>query len=140
MSENTKKNGLTGSWYGNYYYSSGTVAYAFEAVLLENDGALTGNILDAMQLGEATVTGHFAQSKVEFTKVYYKGTHAPVQYEGTLSEDGKSLCGTWSIVPMSRGTWIAWRIDDEEGFESISDSESIVEEKERHKTLVMPSS
>ncbi len=130
--------GITGSWWGNYYYSSATKAYGFEAVFVDSNGALSGNILDMGTLGEATVTGTFSSPVVGFTKVYYKGGNAPVKYDGTMSSDGKSMTGTWQIPPTARGSWIAWRIDEEEGPEDLTLDESVDEEKEREKQPVRP--
>lgn len=132
--------GITGSWWGNYYYSSANKAYGFEAVFVENNGALSGNILDMGTLGEATVSGTFTCPAVGFTKVYYKGGNAPVTYVGTLASDGKSMSGTWQIPPTVRGNWIAWRIDEEEGPEDLTLEEATEEEKvlEREKVPIRP--
>lgn len=139
MTEN-KNFGLSGSWVGNYYYSSATTAYGFEAVFIEDNGKLTGNILDLNVHGEANVTGTFACPKIEFTKLYYKTNNLAINYEGVLSADGKSMAGTWQIPPMARGNWIAWRIEEEEGMDDVDMDVSLDEEKEREtqRPLVMP--
>lgn len=41
-----------------------------------------------------------------------KGTQ-PVRYIGTLSEDGKTLSGTWNIPGSCNGKWFATRYDDQ---------------------------
>lgn len=128
--------GISGSWWGNYYYSSATKAYGFEAVFVESNGALSGNILDMGTLGEATVSGTFSRPAVDFIKVYYKGGNAPVKYTGTLASDGKSMIGTWQIPPTARGNWIAWRIDEEQGPEAPSLEETVDEEREKERERV----
>lgn len=135
-----KNVGLSGSWFGNYYYSSATTAYGFEAVFIESNGAISGNILDMNTLGEANVVGTFACPQVGFTKIYYKSNHAPVKYDGTLSADGKTMTGTWQIPPMARGNWIAWRIEEKEDFDDVDMDQSLDEEKELEtvRPLVMP--
>src|SRR5271167_4205688 len=109
---NETKHLLSGCWYGNYYYASaGDKPYGFEAVFIENAGAVSGNILDLGVHGEAGVTGTFTYPEVHFSKVYYKGGRSSVVYEGTMSEDGKMLSGDWQIPPLARGSWMAWRVE-----------------------------
>lgn len=128
--------GISGTWYGNYYYSSATTAYGFEGVFIETKGAITGNILDLSIFGEANVTGTFAAPNLQFTKVYYKGGRASVHYEGQISGDGKILTGKWEIPPLGRGTWIAWRVEEEGGYDKNSLDEIIKREQEAEKPLV----
>src|SRR5689334_10024354 len=119
---------IAGGWLGTYYYR---VAHAwqppcrFEATLspLRSDGRFTGTILDDGPLGIADVTGTQTGRRVDFTKVYAGpggGARrlAPIDYEGTLSEDGRSVSGTWRIEapapgqsrrPEVHGTWEAHR-------------------------------
>ncbi len=127
---------LSGTWYGNYYYSSATTAYGFESVFIETKGAVVGNILDLSVFGEANISGTFTSPNLQFTKVYYKGGRASVYYEGKISGDGKILTGRWEIPPLGRGTWIAWRVEEEEASDKNSLDETIKQEQEAEKTLV----
>ncbi len=75
-------------------------------------GRFTGLVLDDGPLGEASTDGMQTGRQVAFTKVYVAQasslTH-PVAYEGTLSEDGTTITGTWRLSNIS-GTWDAHRI------------------------------
>src|ERR1700677_2074320 len=101
MAEDSKQS-VSGCWYGNYYYASaGDNPYAFEAVFIENQGSVSGNILDLGVHGEASVTGSFSAGKLAFTKVYYKTGGKSVQYEGTINDQGDMLSGQWQIPPLA---------------------------------------
>jgi hypothetical protein len=119
---------IAGGWLGTYYYG-GAQAWQppcrFEATFapLGSDGRFTGTILDDGPLGVANATGRQTGRNVDFTKVYVgpgggASGLAPIEYEGTLSEDGRSVSGTWRIVspgpgrgrrPQGHGTWEARR-------------------------------
>ena len=121
---------ISGSWFGNYYYASGSTPSGFEAVFVQSGSAISGNILDLARLGEATVTGTFLSQKLDFTKVYYKGGHSPVVYRGSMSSDGKTISGTWEIAPISRGSWIAWRVEEKEDLSELTTDGDVEAEKE----------
>jgi hypothetical protein len=133
------KNSVSGSWLGNYYYESTAQPFGFEAVFIEVNGNVEGSILDDGQLGEARVFGNFADPELTFTKKYNKPGHNPVVYQGTISDEGKKLSGTWRISNLSKGRWIAWRQEEEEipDLES-EDEEDYEREKEREKVMVLP--
>jgi hypothetical protein len=133
MAENAMPR-LSGSWYGNYYYASGKTAHGFEAIFSENNGAVAGNILDLGVGSEASVSGTFSYPLLQFRKTYYKTAKAPVDYEGTMSGDGKTLTGKWKIPPAAKGSWIAWRIEEKESVDEILTDEAM--DKEKEKTLV----
>lgn len=104
---------IQGNWQGRYFYKTRAEAFAFEAVFIEINGRVEGNILDAGRLGEAVVAGTFGYPSLEFTKRYYQETRGgPVRYRGTMSEDGKMLSGTWQLASGTAGTWLAVRTDD----------------------------
>lgn len=125
---------VSGSWLGNYYYASGgSQPHGFEAVFIEMEGAVEGSILDDGQLGEAKLFGSFTHPNLSFTKRYERAALSPVFYEGTLSDEGKKLQGTWHIDSSVKGYWYAWRQDNEdipsldtedELDESLEDAES----------------
>jgi hypothetical protein len=104
---------VTGTWLGNYYYSRTADAHGFEAVFVQSGTQIEGSILDDGQLGEAHVAGSFSGSQLQFCKIYNSKARNPVKYEGTLSEDGKSIVGHWKISGDCHGSWRAWRLDDE---------------------------
>jgi hypothetical protein len=119
---------ITGGWLGTYYYVGAHAwqpACRFEATFapLRSDGRFSGTILDDGPLGIANASGTQTGRHVGFTKVYVapgggaRGL-APIDYEGTLSEDGRSVSGTWRIEsapsgqsrrPEVHGTWEAHR-------------------------------
>ena len=109
---------IAGSWRGHYaYYNVPDQGSGFGVVFVEEGGGLIGQIRDDFWPGEALLTGSFSYPSVTFTKVYVLGGLAPIKYEGTMTGDGNTLNGTWSIVEASvsyRGSWTAYRTDDEE--------------------------
>jgi hypothetical protein len=108
---------ITGSWRGSYFNSKGESS-GFEAVFLENDGALQGNILDDGAAGEADVNGNFRYPIVTFIKRYRAAGHPPINYEGSMSADGNTISGTWKYKSprygFVDGTWIARRFQEGE--------------------------
>jgi hypothetical protein len=69
--------------------------------------------------------------KLEFKKVYYKGGHSAVLYQGTMGSDGKTISGSWEIAPVSRGTWIAWRVEEKEELDELDLDRGLEEEKQK---------
>jgi len=111
---------VQGSWRGRYFYPGSSEAQGFEAVFIDADGLLDGNILDDGMLGEADVTGKFLYPHIKFTKTYRTRSKHSVYYQGTMSEDGKTLMGRW-VLPGGghggsdyKGTWTAKRYEDGE--------------------------
>jgi hypothetical protein len=84
----------------------------------------------------SNVKGSFNFPHLQFDKVYYKGERAPVHYEGKMSSSGKSITGSWELPPLGRGTWIAWRVEEEEGCDRRSLYEKIKKEHEAERPLV----
>jgi hypothetical protein len=131
----SKKNNVSGSWLGNYYYESMAQPFGFEAVFVEMNGNVEGSILDDGKLGEARVTGTFADPQLKFTKRYGNSTLNPVEYQGLICDEGKKLAGSWQIGNAARGGWMAWRQEEEE----VPDLETEEEvEKVREKVMVRP--
>ncbi len=108
----TQDTSIAGGWLGTYEYR-GAQAWQppvrFEATftLRGSGGRFAGTILDDCPLGEAGVSGAQHGLFVRFTKVYLRpdpaGGTAPVEYEGTLSEDGRFLTGVWRLKIPHRG-------------------------------------
>lgn len=137
-----KKNSVSGSWLGNYYYESSSQPFGFEAVFMEMSGNVEGSILDDCNLGEARAIGSFADPHLKFTKKYGNSTLNIVNYEGTMSDDGKKLSGTWQIKvaafgQTAKGGWLAWRQEEEE-IPDLQAEEEIGKEFEREKVMVGP--
>lgn len=62
----------------------------------------------------------------------------PVEYKGTMSEDGKSLSGTWKIQDdknSTSGTWTANRLKEDDVEEEIKTNVGRVKEKEKPETV-----
>ncbi|HEY9788521.1 MAG TPA: hypothetical protein V6D17_24235 [Candidatus Obscuribacterales bacterium] len=130
---------VSGTWLGNYYYSNISQATGFEAVFVQSGAAVEGSILDDGALGEAHLTGSFGGGELTFCKIYNSKARDPVYYRGTLSEDGKSMWGTWRINKECHGMWKAWRLDDEELPEQLETDEEVKQEKELLAPLTSPS-
>ena len=117
---------IAGSWLGTYYYDwPGHDPCAFEAnfSLSGDEGAFGGRILDDGPLGESNIEGTQTDAAIQFVKVYIdppRDSHtSPIHCEGTLSEDGNQITGTWKIPPPPddprrdfalTGTWEARRL------------------------------
>jgi hypothetical protein len=132
----TSQNNVTGSWLGNYYYSSVSSATGFEAVFAQSGTAIEGSILDDGALGEAHLTGSCASGELTFCKIYNSKARDPVYYRGVLSEDGKSITGTWRINAQVNGAWKAWRQDDEQLPETMERDDEVEHETEKERELV----
>lgn len=122
---------IGGEWRGHYAYPGAPdQGSGFAAFFLEKSGRVDGSVIDDFWPGKATVSGSFTFPNLQFTKVYDKQLKAqssdkgvltpehflsPVLYEGTMTEDGKTLSGTWTIAGPDHvmGTWTAHRPEDE---------------------------
>lgn len=135
------KHNVNGSWLGNFYYSSIAQPFGFEAVFMEVNGSIEGSILDDGNLGEAFIFGTFSDPNLSFTKKYRNsGLHAVV-YEGSLSDEGKKLTGTWRIGSSANGSWVAWRQEEEEIPDldrETEDDNFFEEEMEQEKVRIRP--
>jgi hypothetical protein len=137
---------IAGEWRGRYQYLHSPIpnrGCGFTAFVYERaDNAIDGTIIDDSDTPSATLSGSFQFPSVQFTKQYSKAGEIheiekqgdkiihlfgsfgpPVDYVGSMNDDGKSMNGTWSIyqqneqtggVSMSSGTWIAYRVEEEE--------------------------
>ncbi|MGB8702678.1 MAG: hypothetical protein WCD18_24960 [Thermosynechococcaceae cyanobacterium] len=86
---------LSGTWLGTYW-QMGTQT-RFEMTLIQSGNALTGNVLDDGYLGEAALDGQVVGRSIQFCKTYFDSRQSPVNYKGTLAEDGNSMQGTWDF-------------------------------------------
>jgi hypothetical protein len=147
---------IAGKWRGHYQVPNFPQHDStFTAFISENGGHIEGAIEDDCQLGEATLTGTFSFPSVQFTKVYLKQGRIdevikkgdktvivsavygpPIEYQGTMSNDGKEISGKWTISSenaRAHGTWTAYRLDEKEKEKEKStqtDKPSAVKESE----------
>jgi hypothetical protein len=124
---------FAGGWLGTYAYKgrlSIQRPVRFEATItMDDEGAFKGELLDDNYLLESDVVGEQAGRSVRFTKVYRtpprRSVTAPVEYSGTMSEDGLTIKGTWSAKfanVVGEGVWDARRM-----WSSESRPEEVVE-------------
>lgn len=98
---------LNGTWLGTYWQNA--FPTRFEATFVQGENTLSGVILDDNHLGEAQLTGEIVGRTIQFTKRYLTGSRHAVLYQGTLSEAGNSMHGSWNIGQFHSGTWEAHR-------------------------------
>ncbi len=116
----TPEHSIAGGWLGTYAFDDADAAQPpirFEATwTMQGDlGRFSGPIRDDGPLGEADTDGMQTGRQVAFTKVYIDRSSSythPVAYEGTLSEDGAHVAGTWRLS-ADTGTWDARRVPSE---------------------------
>jgi hypothetical protein len=120
---------LTGFWTGTYwYYDHFRPVVPFLANVDEQGAKLTGSISEPdleMQTSdrvEAFLVGEREGKRVAFAKVYDgAGPYAHrVDYTGSLSDDGKTVKGTWHLS----GEWGGFEMSRE-----ILEDEELAEDK-----------
>jgi len=153
---------IEGEWRGRYQYSHSPIpnrGCGFTAFVHERpDKTIDGTIIDDSEHPSASFSGSFSFPSVQFTKQYSKPgqTHEiekqgkqiihvfgqygpPVDYVGSMSDDGKSMSGTWTIyaqneetgrIMSSSGTWIAYRLEEEESKKEATTKTEKVRETE----------
>ena len=150
------KHNIAGEWRGHYdYHGMPDQGCGFNAFFSEHSGRIEGTIVDDYSPGKATFTGSFSYPSVLFTKVYAKPGEfhemegqgnkttmtfysflEPIEYEGTMTEDGKTMSGKWLIngkAATAAGTWTAYRVLEEEEKERATEKVEIVNEEESGK-------
>ncbi len=98
---------LSGTWLGTYWQHSNPTR--FELTLIHRGNTLTGNSLDHSYLGEACWSGTVSGRHIQCTKRYLLKQQPPINYQGTVSEDGNAIHGTWDFGRLGSGTWEAHR-------------------------------
>lgn len=68
--------------------------------LIQSGNSLVGNISDDGRLGEAQLNGEVIGRTVQFSKKYIMHKQSPVNYKGSISEDGNHLFGKWDFYGM----------------------------------------
>ncbi len=96
---------LNGLWTGqfSYFASEDLGQWPFKARLVGKEGRLSGLVIEPHVHGngevKADLEGTIEGSKVSFVKRYQSTSNdytRPVSYEGQVSEDGKTIAGTWT--------------------------------------------
>jgi hypothetical protein len=110
---------LTGTWLGTYWQDD--MPTRFEMSIAQGGNALSGNILDDGNLGEATMTGEAIGRNIQFSKRYVGVSQRNILYQGLLSEDENLMQGEW-VLKMSlpsygemtdSGRWEATRSEND---------------------------
>ncbi|WAT18634.1 hypothetical protein OZN62_03370 [Aurantiacibacter sp. MUD11] len=108
---------LSGQWSGEYAYPRDTGPVTpFLAIIEDHGGRLTGTIIEpnTVESGtlEADLVGLRHGTGVDFTKTYTPGASRhyshPVDYVGSVSEDGQVIKGVWSLLDLD-GTFVMRR-------------------------------
>jgi hypothetical protein len=110
---------LTGTWLGTYWQDD--MPTRFEMSIAQGGNALSGNILDDGDLGEATMTGEAIGRNIQFTKRYVSAFQGKILYQGLLSEDENLMQGKWGLKMYSpaygemtdSGRWEATRSEND---------------------------
>jgi hypothetical protein len=110
---------LTGTWLGTYWQDD--MPTRFEMSIAQGGNALSGNILDDGDLGEATMTGEAIGRNVQFSKRYVGVSQGSILYQGLLSEDENLMQGEWTLKMSSpaygemtdSGRWEATRSEND---------------------------
>jgi len=133
---------IAGEWRGHYRYREcPDQGSGFSAFITETAGRIEGTIIDDFKPTNASFTGSFSFPSVQFTKVYSNPAQVtyPIEYQGSMSEDGKEMSGTWLLHDINNvchtGTWIANRVDETEE-NTASERESRVKEPVLDENLI----
>ncbi len=101
---------LTGHWSGEFAYprNEGPTT-PFLATIQDDGGRLGGTIIEPnIVTGGSTIVAHIVGlkhgSSVDFTKSYGAlppfGYETPVDYVGSVSTDGNTVTGVWSLLDL----------------------------------------
>lgn len=97
---------ISGLWMGSFAYPGGHgPTTPFLAKIEDNDGALSGSIVEPNMMGasspelQSVLSGSRDGTAVDFTKLYDGASDAAhaVDYVGRLSGDGNTISGVWSL-------------------------------------------
>ena len=102
---------ISGMWLGTYWQRSNPTR--FDVTFAQGGNSLSGRVMDDSALGEANLSGTIAGRRITFVKRYLASSQAPIEYSGTVSEDGNFMSGEWRIAGFDRGNWEAHRNEDD---------------------------
>jgi hypothetical protein len=103
---------ITGTWSGNWWRSDGKEEGTLIATLVQSGGSLSGDMTFTSTTFEysqdTTVSGNVEGSEVVFgMAISSNGETITIDYEGTISEDGIQMSGTYYI---STGWTVTWEV------------------------------
>jgi hypothetical protein len=101
---------ITGTWSGNWWRSDGKEEGTLIATVTQSGSSLTGDMTitsTTFQYSHDTViSGTVAGSEVVFgMAISSNGETVTIDYEGTISEGGNQMSGTYYISTGYTGTW-----------------------------------
>lgn len=104
---------VTGFWTGDYAYDAGKgLTVQFKADLKQIGAIISGDTTEentfADQCGKiliAELFGKVSGQYVSFTKAYTNGPpgQEKILYQGSISDDGRLITGTWTMMSMWSG-------------------------------------
>lgn len=104
------------TWSGRYDYQDGKPGAPFTLTINSSGSNFSGGTSEPATFGDgssstltANVAGSVNGNQVSFVKTYdgSGGQHHSIQYNGTLSADGRSISGRWNIGPNWSGPFSA---------------------------------
>jgi len=125
---------LSGHWHGLFNYPIAWPSTAFEAVIRDEGGLLTGVTTEADDTPEclgvtltATINGRRDGMSVQFAKMYDHTSEDRdfVHYSGALHSDGNEIEGRWTIPGVWSGTFLMIRAAGTEAEEKIGAEQPI---------------
>jgi hypothetical protein len=101
---------ITGTWSGDWWRSDGKEEGTLIATVTQSGSSLTGDMTVTstthLYSYDATISGTVEGSEVVFgMAISSNGETATIEYEGTISEDGNQMSGTYIISTGWTGTW-----------------------------------
>ena len=106
---------VTGFWTGEYAYDNGRgLVVEFHAELEQAGAILSGNTTENNTFGDqggniliAELFGKVSGKRIDFTKSYTNGPpgQEKILYQGTISEDGSFISGSWTMMSMWAGSF-----------------------------------
>ena len=115
---------VTGFWTGEYAYDNvrGLVV-EFQADLLQAGAMFSGYTTEQNTFGDqagqfllATLFGKVVNQRIDFAKNYTNGPpgQEKILYQGTISEDGSFISGSWTMMSMWTGSFKMTRAIEQE--------------------------
>jgi hypothetical protein len=131
----TRRSSLTGSWSGAYRYRGSSRETVFNAQIEEQGSFFFGAIQEpntfapaAQAVLSADIEGSRSGQSVTFTKHYnHESIRHAIRYEGQADGALMRIEGTWTIPPLTSGTFFMVRDDEGEHAEAKEAVEEPVE-------------
>lgn len=105
---------VSGTWSGDWWRSDGGEEGTLIATLTQSGSSLSGSMTITSTTfsysKDTTVSGSIEGNEVVFgTAIAGNGSTVTIDYEGTLTEDGNQMSGTYSMSTGYTGTWSVTR-------------------------------